>query len=65
MTKEAALSHAVVKYLLRYWPVSSSEKVLVFLVTLKDAVNFFTAPEAIEPAFLKELMTRVRSCMAR
>jgi hypothetical protein len=65
MIKDAALSHAVVKYLLRYWPVSSAEKVLVFLSTLKDAVALLTSTEPMEPACLKELMTRLRACMGR
>jgi serine/threonine-protein phosphatase 2A regulatory subunit B' len=65
MMKDATLSHAVVKYLLRYWPVSSSEKVLVFLSTLKDAIILLTTSEAMEPACLKELMTRLRACMGR
>lgn len=65
MMKEATLSLAVVKYLLRYWPVSCSEKVPVFLSTLKDAIILLTTSEAMEPACFKELMTRLRACMGR
>jgi hypothetical protein len=57
MTKEATLCHALVKYLLRFWPVSS-EKVLVFLSTLKDAIVFLATMAPLESRAVKELMVR-------
>ncbi len=65
MNKDAALSHAVIKYLLRYWPVSSADKVLVFLCTIKDALMFLAATDDIELALAKELVERLRACMGR
>ena len=65
MTKDAALSHAVIKHLLRYWPISSSEKLLVFLCTIKDAIAFLSSTGDMELTLAKELMERLRSCMGR
>ena len=65
MTKEATLCLTLVKYLLRFWPVSSSAKVLVFLSMLKDAIMFLATMGPMESSAVKELMARLRSCMGR
>jgi hypothetical protein len=65
MTKDVKLVHCVIKHLLRFWPVASVEKVLVFLSALKDAVMFLPMIEAMETVFVKELMLRLRGCMGR
>jgi hypothetical protein len=65
MAKDAALSHAVIKYLLRFWPVSCADKVLVFLCTIKDALMFFAATDVLELALARELVQRLRACMGR
>ncbi len=65
MNKDAVLSHAVIKYLLRFWPVSSADKVLVFICTLKDAISFLTMTDTMELLMVKEMMERLRACMGR
>jgi Leucine-rich repeat (LRR) protein len=67
----ADLSHSVIKYLIRFWPMSSSAKVVVFLGTLKDAISFLPltvyAPSESRPlaapTYFRELLLRIRCCM--
>ena len=55
---------AVIKYLLRFWLVSSADKVLVCICTLKDAISLLTMTDTME-LMVKEMMERLRACMGR